>query len=214
VTGLSDGVPGEAIATWVAALVTLVVLGGLLGERRLFGWSQHLLAGLLTGFLAVLAIREVILPRVVEPLASDPAGRPELWVVLAVGALAAAAPWVPRAVAIIPISVAVGTLSAFALGGAVVGTIVPQVAAAIAEPSADPTATAAAVGSAAVSALVLASFLHGGRKGRIAAAMSGAGRWVLLAGLGGWLGYLVLSRLVLLLDRIAFLLRDWIGIGA
>ena len=54
----------DEITTWVAALATLVVLGGLIGERRVFGWSQHLLAGLATGLLAVLAIRELIVPRV------------------------------------------------------------------------------------------------------------------------------------------------------
>ncbi|HEX2844605.1 MAG TPA: hypothetical protein VHP64_05095, partial [Candidatus Limnocylindria bacterium] len=62
----------DLVATWVAAIVTLVVLGGLLGERRVFGWSQHLLAGLATGFLALLAITEVIAPRLLEPLLADP----------------------------------------------------------------------------------------------------------------------------------------------
>ncbi len=54
--GLLGAGTADVVATWVAALVTLVVLGGLLGERRLFGWSQHLFAGLLTGYLALLAI--------------------------------------------------------------------------------------------------------------------------------------------------------------
>ena len=34
----------------------------------------------------------------------------------------------------------------------------------------------------------------------------------MLAGIGGWLGYLLLSRLVLLIDRLAFLLGDWLGL--
>ena len=37
-------------------------------------------------------------------------------------------------------------------------------------------------------------------------------RWLMLAGIGGWLGYLLLSRLVLLIDRLAFLLGDWLGL--
>ena len=65
----------DVVATWVAAIATLVVLGSLLGERRLFGWSQHLLAGLATGFLALIALTDVIGPRLVEPLAADPGGR-------------------------------------------------------------------------------------------------------------------------------------------
>jgi len=70
-----------------------------------------------------------------------------------------------------------------------------------------------AVASAVVSALVLTSFLHGGKRGRLIGWADDTGRWLLIAGLGGWLGYLLFSRLVLLLDRIGFLLGDWMGIG-
>ena len=54
-SGLFGAEPIDQLAIWVAALATLVVLGGMLGERRFFGWSQHLLAGLATGYLALLA---------------------------------------------------------------------------------------------------------------------------------------------------------------
>lgn len=210
--GLFEQLPADVMATWVAAIATLVVLGGLLGERRLFGWSQHLFAGLATGFLGLLAIREVLLPRVVQPLVDDPGARVDLWALLIVGGLAAAAPWLPRAVAAVPISVAVGSLAAFALAGAVVGTLIPQLGATVARPSADAAETAVAVGSAAVSALVLVGFMHGGKRGRVLSGAASVGRVLLVAGLGAWLGYLLLSRLVLLLDRIGFLLGDWLGL--
>ncbi len=211
--GLFDGVPADAAATWVAALVTLVVLGGMLGERRAFGWSQHLLAGLATGFLALLAIREVIVPRLVEPLTADPGNRVDLWVGLALLGLAAGAPWLPRNLTAAPVSIALGSLGAFALAGAIVGTVVPQLATTIVVPGGGAVATAVAIGSAIVSALVLTSFLHGAPRGRLVGAAADAGRWLLVAGLGAWLGYLLLSRLVLLLDRIGFLLGDWLGLG-
>lgn len=212
-TGFFDGLPADAAATWVAALVTIVVLGGLLAERRAFGWSQHLLAGLATGFLGLLAIREVIVPRLIEPLLADPGNRVDLWVGFGLVGLAAGAPWLPRSLTAVPVSIALGSLAAFALGGAVVGTVLPQLGTTIARPGGGPVDTAVAIASAAVSALVLTGFLHGGPRGRLLGAASGAGRWLLVAGLGGWLGYLLLSRLVLLLDRIGFLLGDWLGIG-
>jgi hypothetical protein len=203
----------DTAATWVAALVTLVVLGGLLGERRAFGWSQHLLAGLATGLVALLAIREVIAPRVVEPLLADPAGRGDLWVGLGLVVTTAAAPWIPRAVAAVPISVLIGSLAAFALGGAVVGTLLPQLAASIARPEDGVATTLVTVGSAAITLLVLVGFLHGAPRGRLVGGAAAAGRWIMLVGLGGWLGYLILSRLVLLLDRVTFLVDDWLGLG-
>lgn len=203
----------DQVATWVAALATIVVLGGLLGERRVFGWSQHLLAGLATGFLALLSITEVIAPRLVAPVAADPAGRPELWLGLLLVAAATAVPWLPRAAAAIPLSITIGTLAAFGLGGAVVGTLLPQLAATVAGREATVTETAVGVAAAGVSGLVLIGFVHGTPRGRLVSLASASGRWLMLAGLGGWLGYLLFSRLVLLVDRVAFLLGDWLGLG-
>jgi hypothetical protein len=212
VSGLFGTEPVDQVATWVAAVATLVVLGGLLGERRLFAWSQHLLAGLATGYLALLAITEVVVPRLVEPLAADPGGRPELVLGLGLVAVTAATPWLPRTVGAVPISIGVGALAALALGGAVVGILLPQLAAAVARPETGLVATIAGVAAAVTTGLVLIGFLHGSPQGRLMATVAGAGRWLLLAGIGGWLGYLLLSRLVLLVDRIAFLLGDWLGV--
>ena len=202
----------DVVATWIAAIVTLVVLGGMLGERRLFAWSQHLLAGLATGFLALIALTEVIGPRLIEPLAGEPAARPELWLGAALVTTAAAAPWLPRRIAVIPASIAIAALAAFALGGAVIGTLLPQIDAAIVRPGQSAAATASAAVMTVVTALVLIAFLHGVPRGRVLGGAARVGRFLLLAGIGGWLGFLVLSRLVLLVDRIGFLLGDWLGL--
>lgn len=211
-SGLFGAGTAELVATWVAALATLVVLGGLLGERRLFGWSQHLLAGLATGYLALLAISEVIVPRLVEPIAAQP-GRAELWLGAVLVAASASAPWIPRPLAAVPVSIAIGSLAAFALGGAIIGTLLPQLAAAVAVPGEGVAATTAGVAATVATGLVLVGFVHGVQRGRALGAAASLGRWLLVAGLGGWLGYLLLSRLVLLVDRIGFLLGDWIGLG-
>jgi hypothetical protein len=208
--------PGSAAAvaaTWVAAIVTLVVLGSLFGERRLFAWSQHLLAGLATGFLAVIVIADVLLPRLVTPIVEDPVARPELWFGVGLAAVTAAAPWLPRPMAAIPASIAIGALAAFALGGAVLGTLLPQLDAAIARPGTSVAATVGSAVAAVITGLVLIGFLHGVPRGRAFTLVTDTGRWLLLAGLGGWLGFLLLSRAVLLVERIGFLLGDWLGIG-
>lgn len=199
-------------ATWIAALATIVVLGGLLGERRLFGWAQHLLAGLATGYLAVLVISEVVVPRLVTPLAADPGGRPELWIGLGMVGLTAASPWLPRRIAAVPISIILGSLAAFALGGAVIGTLLPQLTGAIVSPG-SATGVAGGLLGLAITILVLVTFLHGAPRLRVLVPAVDAGRWLLLAGIGGWLGYLLLGRLALLIDRVGFLLFDWIGFG-
>ncbi|MGQ0608575.1 MAG: hypothetical protein ACT4OQ_08955 [Chloroflexota bacterium] len=212
-SGFFGTTTADVVATWVAAIVTLIVLGWLLGERRLFGWSQHLLAGLATGFLALIAATEVLGPRLLEPLVADPAGRPELWAGVALAATAAAAPWLPRQLSSIPASIAIGSLAAFALGGAVIGTLLPQIDASIVRPGGSVAATVGGALAAVVTGLVLIGFLHGVPRGRMLAAAAGAGRWLLIIGVGGWLGFLILSRLILLVDRIGFLLGDWLGLA-
>jgi hypothetical protein len=213
VSGFFGTTQGDQIAMWVAAVATIVVLGGLVGERRVFGWSQHLLAGLATGFLALLAITEVIVPRIVSPVLADPTGRPELWLGLLLVAAAAAVPFLSRVVAGVPLSIAIGTLAAFGLGGAVVGTLLPQLAATVVGRGPSVTETVVGVAAAGVSGLVLIGFVHGTPRGRLLTLAASSGRWLMLAGLGGWLGYLLFSRLVLLVDRVGFLVGDWLGLA-
>ncbi len=210
VSGFADG---DVTVTLVAAIATIVVLGGMLGERRLFGWAQHLFAGLVTGYLVVLAVSEVIVARVIEPLAADPTGRLDLWIGGALLVAAAVAPWLPRIVGAVPISVAIGGVAAFALGGAVVGTILPQLSAAVAAPTGDALTTAVGATGAGITGLVLIGFMRGEPRGRIVDGAARLGRWLMLVGIGGWLGWLLLSRLVLLIDRLAFLVGDWLGLG-
>ena len=168
---------------------------------------------MLTGYLALLAIREVLVPRVLIPLAADPAGHPLLLLALLLAGMLVAARWLPRWVGAVPVSILVGATAAFALGGAMVGTVLPQMVGLLPAPAAGPAVLAGAAGSVAVASLVLLAFLHGRSQGRVVGALAAAGRWTLLGGVGAWLGYLVLSRLVLLSDRLAFLATDWLGLG-
>ena len=131
---------------------------------------------------------------------------------VALAATAAAAPWLPRQLSAIPVSIAIGALAAFALGGAVIGTLLPQIDASIVRPGGSAAATVGGALAAVVTGLVLIGFLHGVPRGRILTAAAGAGRWLLIGGIGGWLGFLILSRLILLVDRIGFLLGDWLGL--
>jgi hypothetical protein len=199
-------------ATWVAAIATVAVWSYFAGARRLFRIAQYLLAGLATGYLAVLAIREVLVPWLVVPLSRDPAGEPVLWVGALLGLALVAGRWLPPVLPAVPVALLVAATAAFALGGAVVGTLLPQLGAAVLAPGQSPGEMVGAALAAAITALVLVGFLHGTRRGRISGAAASAGRWLMVAGLGGWLGFLLVSRLAVLLERIGFLLGDLLGI--
>jgi hypothetical protein len=206
-----DGLAGT-VATWTAALVTILVWAYLVGERRIFNLAQHLLAGLATGYLVLLAVREVLIPRLVEPIGSG-APSPLLMVAAILVLAMVAAAWLPRAIVAIPVAVLVAATAAFALGGAVAGTLMPQLGASLVAPGLAPAELIGAIISLVITVLVLLAFLHGAPRRRIVVGAAGAGRWLLLGGIGGWLGFLIVSRLALLVDRVGFLLNGWLGIG-
>jgi hypothetical protein len=200
------------LATWVAAIATIAVWSYLTGARRLFVLMQHLLAGLATGYLVLLAIRDVLVPRLAVPLIERPADRVLLIPALVLVAMLIGASWLPRRVIAPVAGILVGGIAAFALGGAVVGTVLPQIAAALPTTSAASPDLVGELISLAITSLVLLAFLHGAPRGRLTARAATMGRWLLVGGIGGWLGFLVVSRLSLLVDRVAFLLGDWLTV--
>ena len=211
-SGLFPSDAAGVVGTWVAALLTIVVFGRIFGERRVFALGQYLLAGLATGYLAVLAVREVLIPRLVGPLLGDAGAHLALWLALPLVVAMVGVGYLPRRVAAVPVALLVGGIAAFALGGAVVGTVLPQLAAGIVAPGGTGTVVNGLV-ALIISALVLVSFVHGVPRRRVTAAAAAGGRWLVIGGLGAWLGYLLVSRLTLVVDRIGFLAFDWFGIG-
>ncbi|MBA3689771.1 MAG: hypothetical protein H0W81_13255 [Chloroflexi bacterium] len=200
------------LATWVAALATIAVWSYLTGARRLFVLMQHLLAGLATGYLVLLAIRDVLVPRLAVPLIEHPADRVLLVPALVLVGMLVGASWLPRRLMAPVAGILVGGIAAYALGGAVVGTVLPQIAAALPTTGAASPDLVGEVISLAITSLVLLAFLHGTPRGRLTTRAAGVGRWLLVGGIGGWLGFLVVSRLSLLVDRVAFLLGDWLTV--
>ena len=148
----------------------------------------------------------------IEPLSTDPGGQLLLWPALALVVAMAGARWLPRPVVAVPVAILVAGVAAFALGGAVVGTLLPQMAGALLLPGTAGVLLNGLIGLV-ITALVLVGFLHGVPRGRLMVGVAGTGRWLLLGGIGGWLGFLLVSRLALLVDRLQFLLGDWLGIA-
>lgn len=211
-TGFFEAGTAGTVATWIAALVTLAVWSYLAGERRLLHVAQLLLAGLATGYLALLAIREVLVPQLLSPLLRDPAGRPDLLVDLVLVAILVLGAWLPRRMVAVPVAVIVGGTAAYALGGALTGTLLPQLAAGIVSVGSGAGGAVSGLIGLAITVPVLLAFLHGVPRSRGVGAVAGVGRWFLLGGLGLWLGFLLVSRLALLVDRVGFLMGDWLGL--
>jgi hypothetical protein len=210
--GFMAGDLGGTLATWVAALVTIGVWSYVVGARRIFVLLQYLLAGLATGYLVLLAIHDVLVPRLVSPLVASPRDHLLLVPAAVLVGLLIGASWLPRRVVAPATAVLVGGISAFALGGAVIGTILPQMAAALPGGGAAAPDLPSELLALVITALVLLGFLHGAPRAALTAQAASLGRWLLIGGIGGWLGFLIVSRLSLLVDRVGFLLANWLTV--
>jgi len=212
VNGFAASDLGGTLATWVAALATVGVWSYLAGARRIFVLLQYLLAGLATGYLVLLAIHDVLVPRLAAPLLESPGDHLLLLPALGLVGVLVGASWLPRRAIAPATAILVGGIAAFALGGAVIGTILPQMAAALPATQATAPNLVSEFLALAITALVLVGFLHGVPRGAPTTRAATIGRWLLIGGIGGWLGFLVVSRLSLLVDRVGFLLGDWLTV--
>lgn len=121
------------LADWVGAflgfVLTLLVFSYLVGDNPLFRITLHMFIGVSAGFVAVVTIYNIILPRLFVPIFIN--NRSEqilaLFPLILAGLLFSKIS--PRFAFIgnLPMSYLVGVSAAAAIGGAVTGTLIPQV---------------------------------------------------------------------------------------
>ncbi len=126
-----------AWSDWIGAFLgfvfTLLIFSYLIGDNPLFRITVHIFIGVSAGFAAVIAIHNVIIPRLIEPLFSTSGGEQFLALIPLTLAVLLLFKISPRFAFIgnLPVSYLVGVSAAAAIGGAVTGTLIPQVSASI-----------------------------------------------------------------------------------
>jgi hypothetical protein len=125
------------LADWAGAflgfVLTLLVFSYLIGDNPLFRITLHMFIGVSAGFAAVVAIYNVILPRLIDPLFVSDSSEQILALIPLILAGLLFAKISPRFAFIgnLPMAYLVGVSAAAAIGGAVTGTLIPQVLASI-----------------------------------------------------------------------------------
>jgi hypothetical protein len=209
---------------WLAFALTLMVFSYLLGDNPLFRIAEHLLVGLALGFAWLVAWHNVFLPRVIARIGTqNPVEVGYTLVPLVLGALLLFKGRGSRfKLSSLPLAYLFGVGAAVALGGAIFGTLIPQVSATTRSlnPADYPAQWAwydvvdalfIVVGT--VSTLLYFAFTAGGqsRFGRLRGGLvrigASVGRWFLMFIFGALFGGLVMSRISLLVERIAFLVN-------
>lgn len=203
----------DQIGLLVGAVLTVLILSYLLGDNFLFRLAVHILIGAGAAYVAVTVIYDVILARVVQPLATraDPmsvivAGFGLLFSVLLLFKLLPRWAWVGN----LPVGYLVGVGSAVALGGAVFGTLGPQVLSTAMPPG----GLLAGPGSEGVNFVLnvivvfgtLAALLSFGfyraRRGSVLSGINSVGRWFVAVALGTTFALVYVASVSLLIDRI------------
>jgi hypothetical protein len=121
------------LADWIGAflgfILTLLVFSYLIGDNPLFRITLHMFIGVSAGFAAVVAIYNIILPRLFIPIFINDRSEQilSLFPLILAGLLFSKIS--PRFAFIgnLPMSYLVGVSAAAAIGGAVSGTLIPQV---------------------------------------------------------------------------------------
>jgi len=117
----------------ISFLLTIMVLSYLIGDNALFRFAIHIFVGVSAGYVATVALYQVILPYLLVPLTTASMSErillaiPLILSVLLIMRISPRLSWLSGP----SMGYLVGAGAAVAIGGAVLGTIIPQVSAAV-----------------------------------------------------------------------------------
>ena len=124
----------DLISTFIAAVLTVMVLSYLVGDNPLFRIAMHLLVGTAAGYAGAIAVHNVLRPGLVDPLFE--VGLPGL--LSPSGFVTLILPWILVITLLLKVSplaarfgtpsmaLLVGVGAAVVVGGAISGTLIPQ----------------------------------------------------------------------------------------
>jgi hypothetical protein len=211
---------------WLAAFLSLAIYSFLYRDNAVYRFAESLLIGVSVGFLLVVAFDTTIMPKAFEPIAAHAknvyfqgaSGLPSLiWVIipviLGIFMFARFVPswaWLSRVALALYIGFGAGAsipanMQSYILKQ-IEGTIRPFLK--IGSVGDIFSALFILVGLIAVISYFFFSKAHAGNFGRLAR----LGTWFLMVFFGATFGYTVMARISLLIGRLQFLLRDWLGL--
>jgi len=212
----------EIFAVWIAAILTLMVYSYLFADNPLYRLAEHLFVGSSIGYTAVIVFHNVLRPHLFEPLQKDATGHWPYVIPLLLGLLlltkaSRSLAWLGNT----SLGCLFGVGAALAIGGALVGSFVPQIQASWLSLS---PATAGGLEAAldnlclAVGTIGTLSYFYftmgsGKKPGSwLIRFWAVIGKWVILITFGAVFGNRIMSYVSVLIERVHFLLGDWLGL--
>jgi len=214
------------VIIWLSAVSTLAIFSFLYRDNRAFRLAEHVLLGLGVGFTVAASITGILLPKWWTPLREGVlTGRSGdvLFGILALllglmwyGVYHKRTVWLSRIV--IGLTVGAGAGIAFK---AEIGDKLPQIAASFKSPYVRPAESTVYNNSlsnivflVALFSVLSYFFFSIEHKGGVLQKSSRLGRFFLMVTFGIFFGNTIMTRLAVFIERIWFLLGDWLKIGA
>ncbi len=220
-------IASERLGIWIAALLTLAIYSFLYRDNPIYRFAESLLIGISVGFLLVTAFDTTIMPKALEPVGNSlkqiivsgqfAAIGTFLWLLVpvALGLLMFARfipdyAWMSR----IALALYIGFGAGASIPANMQSYILKQVEATIRS-----FMTIDGIGGAINAVVILVGLIstllyfyfskaHTGAFGKVAR----LGTFYLMIFFGATFGYTVMARISLLIGRLTFLLRDWLGL--
>ncbi|OFZ51800.1 MAG: hypothetical protein A2381_00665 [Bdellovibrionales bacterium RIFOXYB1_FULL_37_110] len=196
---------------WVAAFFTIAIFSYLWKENPLYRFAEHVLVGISVGYLVCITWENVLHPKLVEPILKN-------------GEYVLIIPGIMAALMLFRFSQKIGWISfwplAFLIGfsGYAIPTVIEtnmltQIQATVNTPLSGGwfelvSGLFIILGTLACLVYFYFSYPHKGVVGKTAQ----FGSMLLMVSFGASFGFTVMARISLLIGRVLFLLRDWLGV--
>ncbi len=220
-------IASERLGIWIAALLTLAIYSFLYKDNPIYRFAESLLIGISVGFLLVTTFETTLMPKAFEPLAISFTGifgsggfgafGSFLWLLVPVTlGLLMFTRFVPKYAWMSRVALAlyIGFGAGASIPANMQSYILNQIDATI-RPFLAIDSFAAAVNAAVILVGLISTLsyfyfskAHTGIFGKAAR----LGTFYLMIFFGATFGYTVMARISLLIGRLTFLLRDWLGL--
>lgn len=205
----------ETIGIWVAAIFTLAMYSFLYKENPLYRLGEHLVVGISTGYFIVLTHTQVLKPRLIDAIALENQWIlviPALLGLLYVTRFFPKIAWLSR----YPMAFIMGTSMGVGFPLSMKASVLRQLEATILPLYQAGMPWQILAGNIILVFGTLAAliyfFFSKPHRGLFFGTGSKIGIWVIMIGFGATFGFTVMGRISLLIGRVQFLLKDWLGV--
>jgi len=207
--------------TWIAAILTLCIFSFLYKDNPFYRFAEHLFVGVAGGYSICIVWYNSLKPNLIDPLTGSDTGLSDrllllIPTMLSLFMLARLIPriaWVSRFAMAFMVGISVGPSIPSTLQARVLEQIGGIVKLGALSDSSLPTILNSLCLAIGTICGLLYFYFSKEHKGALGVAAK-VGIWFLMVGFGAAFGYTVMARVSLLIGRILFLMRDWLGLIA